>query len=493
MKRNDSWGDGLMKTAIYLRKSRAEELSDTVDDTLRRHRETLLAYARSSGLTVTEIYEEVVSGENLYLRLQMLRLLSDVEAGKYEAVLCMDIDRLGRGAMSQQGVILETFKEAGTKIITPRRTYDLQNEQDEEYTEFQTFFARRELKTIKRRMRQGVTKTVQEGGYIANAPYGYEKCRAGKLPSLRVVEEEARFVRMIFTLYADRGCGCQAIADALTGLGAHPRRSAAFSRSTVMAILRNPVYTGKIVWNRCRFQRPDGKNDRHIRLKNPEESWIVTEGLHEAIIPEPLFARAQEIAGKRQHPPRRSGELKNPFAGLLTCARCGAKLQLRGEGSAARLLCPRAGCMPSIPYGTAEKALLDSVRPLFEGLPAKPPERPPDRGGALAAARRELSLVRSQQERLCTLLEQGVYTPELYRARSCALSKRAEAVSEALTRLRAGPDSRKKPAETVWDVYQAAAPGERNALLKAVISRVECRREREWSGAQLLLLVHMRV
>jgi DNA invertase Pin-like site-specific DNA recombinase len=45
----------------------------------------------------------------------MLRLLSDVEKEKFEAVLCMDIDRLGRGAMSDQGIILETFKASDTK------------------------------------------------------------------------------------------------------------------------------------------------------------------------------------------------------------------------------------------------------------------------------------------------------------------------------------------------------------------------------------------
>lgn len=144
-----------MKTFLYLRKSRAEDLSDSTGDTLRRHRETLEETARSLGLNVCGVYEEVVSGEDLYARPEMLRLLRDVRDGACEAVLCMDIDRLGRGTMSQQGVILETFKEAGVKIITPQKTYDLLDEMDEDYTELQTFFARKELKLIKKRMRRG--------------------------------------------------------------------------------------------------------------------------------------------------------------------------------------------------------------------------------------------------------------------------------------------------------------------------------------------------
>ncbi|HEX3040251.1 MAG TPA: recombinase family protein, partial [Caproiciproducens sp.] len=124
-----------MIAAIYLRKSRAEELSDSVDETLRRHKEILLDYAQKNGLTIAKIYEEVVSGESLYTRLRMLELLADVEHSKYDAILCMDIDRLGRGAMSDQGIILETLKNSGTKIITPRKVYDLNNEMDETYSE----------------------------------------------------------------------------------------------------------------------------------------------------------------------------------------------------------------------------------------------------------------------------------------------------------------------------------------------------------------------
>lgn len=85
--------------------------------------------------------------------------------------------------MSQQGIILETIKAADVKIITPRKVYDLNNDIDEEYTEFQAFFARRELKTINRRLQRGLEKTIKDGGYIANAPYGYEKCTINKLTS----------------------------------------------------------------------------------------------------------------------------------------------------------------------------------------------------------------------------------------------------------------------------------------------------------------------
>ena len=85
-----------MTAAVYLRKSRADEGDP---DALHRHRETLLAFAQEHQMAVAEIFEEIVSGESLYLRPQMLRLLEGVQEGRFEAVLCMDIDRLGRGDM----------------------------------------------------------------------------------------------------------------------------------------------------------------------------------------------------------------------------------------------------------------------------------------------------------------------------------------------------------------------------------------------------------
>lgn len=72
----------LVRSSIYLRKSRAEEHM-SLEDTLARHKAALLAYAQRYGYQIRpeDIYEEVVSGESLFARPQMLRLLEAVSAG----------------------------------------------------------------------------------------------------------------------------------------------------------------------------------------------------------------------------------------------------------------------------------------------------------------------------------------------------------------------------------------------------------------------------
>ena len=204
--------DMLGQTAgAYLRKSRMEEGMDT-EEILRRHRAGLLECAQRHGLLVEDWYPEVVSGESLYARPQMLRLLEDVEAGRYDAVLCMDLDRLSRGRMKDQGIILDAFRDSGTRIVTPEKVYDLSDEIDDELAEFKTFMSRREYKIINKRLRRGLHRSIQDGCYVANAPYGYRKVTIDRRPTLEIYEPEAKFVRLMYQLYAS-GCGCVSVAN----------------------------------------------------------------------------------------------------------------------------------------------------------------------------------------------------------------------------------------------------------------------------------------
>lgn len=86
-----------MRYAIYLRKSRADDTSEPLEVTLQRHRQMLEKYMQQHDIAVQDedVFEEVVSGDSLYARPQMLRLLEVVEAGTYTGVLCVDIQRLG--------------------------------------------------------------------------------------------------------------------------------------------------------------------------------------------------------------------------------------------------------------------------------------------------------------------------------------------------------------------------------------------------------------
>lgn len=474
-----------MASAMYLRKSRADDAGESVEATIARHKKILSEFADKNGIAIAESYEEVVTGDGLFVRPEMLRLLQDVEAGRYESVLCMDIDRLGRGGQKDAGIILEAFKYSGTKIATLDKTYDLENELDEELAEFKTFMSRRELKIITKRLRRGLRETVREGAYIANAPYGYEKTVIDRRPSLKIKESEAYFVRMIFDLYVNQGLGCASIAETLNSLGAKPRRADHFYRTSVQHILCNPAMCGKIVWDRTKWIRK-GKfgNDRCVRLRQPEDAWIVAKGLHEPIISEELFRQAQQIYHGRYHPPCNDGTIRNPLSGLVFCARCKKPMQMhrRNAGTPyAYLRCFTKGCCPAARLEHVEEALL-RLLDLELRAPHVPPagQEPADLERALSAVKKEIALAQRQKDNLHDFLEQGVYSPETFLERRAALEAKLDSLREmelsrqtALDRLfQARPE-----AETLLQYYRRAAPAQKNALLKSMISQVAYEKE----------------
>ena len=166
----------LEPACFYLRKSREDQEAEArgEGETLAKHKKALFRLAKEYGVNITKVFEEIVSGESLIHRPEMLALLKEVEEGKWCSVWCMDVDRLGRGKMQDQGLIIETFKGSQTKIVTPRKVYDLNDEFDEEYTEFEAFMARKELKIITRRLQGGRIRSVEDGNYIGTRPpYGY--------------------------------------------------------------------------------------------------------------------------------------------------------------------------------------------------------------------------------------------------------------------------------------------------------------------------------
>ena len=182
--------------AMYLRKSRIDLDAERSGEgnTLLRHKTTLLELAKRQNRTIGEIYEEVKSGETIAARPEMQRLLADVEAGRWDAVLVMEVERLARGDSIDQGIVSQAFKSSGTLIITPAKTYDPNNEFDEEYFEFGLFMSRREYKSIRRRMEAGKRAAVREGKYMGKtAPFGYRRDRVenGKGWTLEIVPEEA--------------------------------------------------------------------------------------------------------------------------------------------------------------------------------------------------------------------------------------------------------------------------------------------------------------
>ena len=492
-----------MEAGAYLRKSRMEEGMDT-DEVLAKHQKSLYDYARQHKIHIIATYPEVVSGESLYARPQMLQLLQDVEDGRYDCVLCMDLDRLSRGRMKDQGIILDAFKDSGTLIVTPDKVYDLSDEIDEEYAELKTFMSRREYKIINKRLRRGIQQCIESGGYIANAPYGYRKTIVDRKPTLEIYEPEAKFVRMMYEMYA-QGYGCYTIAHHVNALGAKPHRTTEFNRSSVAHILRNPTFIGKIVWNQKKHIKKGSKgNPKHITIYQPRDQWTITDGLHPAIVDKALYDKVQDIFEGRYHPPSNDGTIKTPLVGLVKCGNCGMNMQ-RLMGKYPHLSCYRAGCCASAKYEYVEERILDFLADTLmqlslEAAAATPTKNTDVLDSALAAVRKELALAQKQKTRLYELLEMGEYDLPTFRERMAAvrqkiekLEKReADACRAANDARLADPAAMVQKLQAVLDTYWTSDAAGRNALLRSVIDQITYHKEKKTKPADFYLDIQLK-
>ena len=440
----------------------------------------------------------------------MQQLLSEVEQGLWDGVLVMEVERLARGDTVDQGIVAQTFKFSDTKIITPIKDYDPNNEFDEEYFEFGLFMSRREYKTINRRLQRGRIASVKEGKYVGSqSPYGYqrEKLVGDKGYTLAPLPAEADIVRLIFQLYTKgeeqedgsyKRLGVSRIVRRLNDMRIPPRKSTHWSPATIRDILINPVYIGKIRWN----WRKDSKKmvDGRVVIARPRSSiddCVLADGKHPPLIDDATFALAQEYMA--QNPPHPIGErnkVKNPLSGLVVCAKCGKKMVRRpynDRNQADTLLCADTACdnISSALFYVEERVLQALSDWLAEyRLQWEIADDTSDNASAVnlkeKALRRldtEYDTLNKQLDNAHDLLEQGVYTTEQFLDRSRKLSERIK--KNEADRFTLGADiaadkkreqGRKQiipKVEKLLDVYDSLPSAKaKNDMLKEVLEKV---------------------
>ena len=287
--------------SLYLRKSRndleAEERGE--GETLARHEKMLMELARRYGFSIGKIYREIVSGESIEARPVVQELLRDVESGRWKGVLVVEVERLARGDTMDQGRVAKSFKFSNTKIITPIKIYDPNNEFDEEYFEFGLFMSRREYKTINRRLQRGRVSSVREGKFVGSvAPYGYERVKLIKDKGFSLQKNnEAPIVEKIFNLYAYNDISINEVARQLNLGGFRPRKAEKWTISAIKDILSNPIYIGKIRWDSRKVVK-EYKNGKIVNTRPRNSNYILCDGLHEPIIDIDTWNIVQEKRSK---------------------------------------------------------------------------------------------------------------------------------------------------------------------------------------------------
>ena len=320
----------------YLRKSRSDDPTLTIEEVLEKHERQLDEWAeRTLGSKIPEEnkFREVVSGETIEARTEIQKILKMIESPKIKGVLIKEVSRLGRPSLKEIGILSELFQYSNTLIITPERFFDLRNKYDKDAFEREMMRGNEYLEYFKSIQQNGRLASVAAGNYIGSiAPYGFDKIwiteGKKKCPTLQIKESEATVVRMIFDMYVNQNMGVNNICNKLDEMKIKPPKGEFWSPLALRDMLVNDHYVGKVKWN-WKKTIATVENGEVVRrqTKSKVGEYLVYDGKHEAIITEEIFNAAREKMGSnpRQRP---STKLRNPLAGLLFC-QCGRAMSYR--------------------------------------------------------------------------------------------------------------------------------------------------------------------
>jgi|GEM_PF-623868 len=333
----------------YVRLSRDHDDSTSVA----RQREIIARTCEARGWTLVETVEDVdVSASKRRLdRPGLDRVRALVRSGEADLVLVWRLDRLARSVVD-----FGTLLDEGVAVASATEPLDTTTPMGRAMAEVLQVFAALESRTTGERVRSAIAYRVAGQRWRGGpAPYGYRVVPhpSGDGKALEIEPEEARYVRMAADVVLNGGTLYRA-ARTLTEAGSTPRRSAAWSISSLRVVL-----TGDAVL---------GRTTRHGALLRDEEGLPVTPW--EPVLPLEDVERLRALLA-RKAPTDRRRKAARLLSGLVVCSSCGKRLRVNRNQGGARYTChgrsDGSGCTAPVSIGAehlddyAERSLLAVV------------------------------------------------------------------------------------------------------------------------------------
>ena len=308
-------GQARVICAIYTRKSTDEGLDQEFNslDAQREAAEAYIASQRHEGWAPSpEHYDDGgFTGANMD-RPALKRLLGDVEAERIDCVVVYKVDRLSRSLLDFAR-IMEVFDAHGVSFVSVTQQFNTATSMGRLILNILLSFAQFEREMIAERTRDKMAAARRKGKWTGGTPVlGYDVAPGGG--QLVVNEEEARRVRAIFGFYLEHK-GLVPVVEGLERRGWRNKRYITkagaerggnpFTKTTVHALLRNPLYVGKVRSNGSLYS-----------------------GEHEAIVDQATWRRVQRFLdrnGVHNRDPGRNGH-EALLQGILYCGSCGAPM-----------------------------------------------------------------------------------------------------------------------------------------------------------------------
>lgn len=473
---------------IYLRKSRGETEQD-----LAKHNLALTELAESAGWRYT-LYEEIGNSDSIAWRPEMKRLLRDVEQGLYDAVVVMDIDRLGRGDLADQALWRGVFQRAEVVIVTPTGWFNPANEEEELNLDIRTLFARQEYRMIVRRLQRGKKLGAKQGLWTNGPPpFPYKYDRERKLIYIDRNDPKRPTDLEVYNLMKEMALGgtpLYKIATTLNSMGIKTRRGKWWDEMVIHRILTSQVHLGMVVTGKTTGSAHKTKKTKEFK-KLPPDQWIVTPGRHEAVKTEEEHARLVATLYQHQIVPKAARRGAFVLSGVVRCGICGATMAGQRKNQGYEMLkkcqhrdpfgnsCTNRGVAANLFFTVFFHRLAKHEQDLLSGQrePVGMPAETLLESKLAELAELEQSRNRAEEQYIIT----GKLTKERFEALTSIIDQKTQAIRGEVAELRPALAKAELTPEERLDRIQALKAGwtaegisdeERNRLLKTLVERI---------------------
>ena len=250
-----------MRAAIYARVSTEDQARQGYSNPA--HLKRLRAYCKAKGWAVAgEFVDDGYSGRNID-RPAYRRMFEQRE--DWDVLLVLKMDRIHRNSRNF-AQMMDSIGAWGKQFSSMQEKFDTTTAMGRFVMDTIQRIAQLESEQIGERVKLGMTQKAKKGsGYLGSGvPFGYSIIDR----NLVVEDEEAETVRYIYRAYI---CGhsLEEIARQLNDRGIPTKHKRVWRKQTVSKILRNPLYSGYIVWDDIIFCIG------HTPLVSPEKFNIV--------------------------------------------------------------------------------------------------------------------------------------------------------------------------------------------------------------------------
>ena len=390
---------------------------------------------RCRGLDLVHFCEFVQSGAKVLSssskeRAEVLQYIRDYAIN---VVIVHELDRLAR-SMLDTLLFVADLDKLGVSFVSIHDGFDTTTPQGQLQMSILAAFSEYFRKQLASKVLGGMVERAKQGKHMGRRPLGYQISQAG----YTVDEEEAKIIRMIYTMYTDQNAGLRGVAAHLNSMGVKSQRGNPWSHVSVREIVENEVYTGTFTWG-------------DIRVENN----------HPAIIEKTAWDFAQ---ARRKRKAELGGRAQNGvflLSGLVRCGACSGATMVGRTARKGKYIYRYYSCNNYASKGTCsagycrcdkvEKAVIEDIQEFIQSGAAQVSHVVP---ADLSLIKEQIELSRKEHTSLGMMLtraaeayEKGLYDLEWYAMRKRKIELDRRNIEAEIDRLEKEASGRLSPRE----------------------------------------------